>query len=99
MESKCNYCRQLNRISQNPGESEQELATEIKRLYDKAYPNHNLGIHQEDLLNLFCGTLAGDDARRTVEFHKDPHDIDEAMDHVVYYHEMQRHGKASNEKH
>ena len=39
VESKWNYRRQLMGISQKPGESEQELAAEIKRLYDKAYPN------------------------------------------------------------
>ena len=39
VESKQNYRRQLTGISQKPGESEQELAAEIKRLYDKAYPN------------------------------------------------------------
>ena len=39
VESKQNYRRQLTGISQKPGESEQELAAEIKRLYDKAYLN------------------------------------------------------------
>ena len=39
VESKWNYRRQLTGISQKPGESEQELAAELKRLYDKAYPN------------------------------------------------------------
>ena len=38
---KQNYRRQLMGISQKPGESEQELAAEIKRLYDKAYPNRD----------------------------------------------------------
>ena len=61
-------------ISQKPGESEQGLAAEIKRLYDKAYP------------------------RRTVEFHKDPKDIAEAVDHVVYYHETGRWPKANDVK-
>ena len=52
----------------------------------------------EGLLNLFFGALADDDARGTVEFHKDPHDIDEVVDHVVYYCETGRHAKASDEK-
>ena len=39
VESKQNYRRQLTGISQKPGESEQELAAELKRLYDKAYLN------------------------------------------------------------
>ena len=56
-------------------------------------------MHWEDLLNLFFGELADDDTRRTVEFHKDPHNIDEAVDHVLYYHETGRHAKASDEKH
>ena len=41
VESKQNYRRQLTGISQKPGESEQELAAELKRLYDKAYPNQD----------------------------------------------------------
>ena len=41
MESKQNYRRQLTGISQKPGESEQEPAAELKRLYDKAYPNQD----------------------------------------------------------
>ena len=33
-----------------------------------------------------------------MEFHKDPRDIDEAVDHVVYYHETERQPKANDEK-
>ena len=54
-------------------------------------------VHWEDLLNLFFGTLA-DDVKRIVEFHKDPHDNDEAVDHVVYYCETGRCAKTSDEK-
>ena len=98
VESKQNYRRQLTGISQTPGESEQELAAEIKRLCDKAYPNQDREVWHEDLLNLFFGTLADDDASQTVEFHNDPRDIDEAVDHVVYYHETGRQPKANDEK-
>ena len=35
VESKWKYRRQLTGISQKPSESEQELAAEIERLYDK----------------------------------------------------------------
>ena len=42
-------------------------------------------VQHKDLLNLFFGALANDDARRTVEFHKGPKDIDEVVDHVMYY--------------
>ena len=35
------------------------------------------------MLNLFFSVLADDEARWTVEFHKDPRDIDEAVDHLV----------------
>ena len=99
VESKHNYHRQLNWVSQKPGESEQELATEIKRLYDKAYTNQDHEVHWEYLQSLFFGALPDNAARRTVEFHKDPHDIDGAVDHVVYYCETWRHAKASDEKH
>ena len=56
----------------------------LKRLYDKDYPNWDHEVCWEDLLNLFFGALVNDDARRTFEFIKDPHDIEEAVDHVVY---------------
>ena len=35
---------------------------------------------------------------QTVEFHKDPRDIDEAVDHVVYYHKTGRQPKANDER-
>ena len=41
VELKQNYRRQLTGISQKPGESEQELSAELKRLYNKAYPNQD----------------------------------------------------------
>ena len=71
----------------------------LKRLYDKTYPNQDCEVYWEDLLNLFFGALADDDARRIVEFHKDPHDINEVVDHIVYYCKTGRHAKASDEKH
>ena len=98
VESKQIYRRELTGISQKPGESEQELAAEIKTLYDKAYLNRDREVQHEDLLNLFFGALANDDARQTVEFHKNPKDIDEAVDHIVYYHETGRWPKANDEK-
>ena len=61
--SKQNYRRQLTGIIQKPGESEQEIAAEIKRLYDKAYPNWYREVQHVDLLNLFFGALGDDDAR------------------------------------
>ena len=50
------------------------------------------------MLNLFFGALVKDDARRTVEFHKDPEDIDEAVGHVVYYCETGGQPKANDQK-
>ena len=50
------------------------------------------------MLNLFFGALADDEARWTVEFHKDPRDIDEAVDHVVYYHETGRWPKVNDDR-
>ena len=52
----------------------------------------------EDLLNLFFSALADDEARWTVEFHKNPRDIDEAVDHVVYYSETGRRPKANDDR-
>ena len=64
----------------------------------KAYPNWDREVQHEDLLNLFFGALADDDARQTVKSQKYPKDIDEAVDHVVYYCETGRQPKANDEK-
>ena len=63
MESKQNCRRQLTGISQKPGESKQELAAELKRLYGKAYQNRDREVRWYDLLSLFFGALADDEAR------------------------------------
>ena len=39
-----------------------------------------------------------DDVRRTVEFHKDPYDIDEVLDHVMYCCETGWQPKTTDEK-
>ena len=48
---------------------------------------------------MLFGVLANYDARRTVEFHKDPRDIYETVDHVVYYCDTGKQPKANDEKH
>ena len=51
-------------------------------MYDKAYLDWDHDMCWKDLLNLLFKVLVCDDAR-THEFHKDPYDVNEAVDHVL----------------
>lgn len=79
------FAGKFNRRMQKSGESAEDYAAELKRLYDKAYANRNRSIRQEDLLRRFIDGLYDEEARFNVEFHKEPDDIDEAVYHVVNF--------------
>ncbi|CAC5371474.1 unnamed protein product [Mytilus coruscus] len=71
--------------NQHPHESVEEYAAELKRLYDQAYPARDRQTRREDLLRRFLDGLQDDTARFQVEYNKEPHDIDEAVAHVVNF--------------
>ena len=73
-------CRQ-----QKAGETVEEYAAELKRLYDKAHPHRDNVTRCEDLLRRFLDGLMDDRARMQVEYVKDPPDIDCAVFEVVNY--------------
>ncbi|CAC5411490.1 unnamed protein product [Mytilus coruscus] len=68
-----------------PRESVEEYAAELKRLYDQAYPATDRQTRREDLLRKLLDGLRDDTARFQVEYNKEPHDIDEAVAHVVNF--------------
>ena len=51
--NKKTYRVQFNRRYQKTGETVEIYATELKRIYEKAYINRNARIRQEDLLHRF----------------------------------------------
>lgn len=84
------YIMQFTRRNQQPGESAEEYAAELKRLYDKAYKNRGVSIRQEDLLRRFLLGLRDQKTRIYVELNKEPETIEDAVYHVVHYLETTR---------
>lgn len=70
---------------QKPGESVSEYASDLKRLYCKAFPNRDSNTRREDLLRKFLEGLNDDDVKFHVEYIKEPEDIDAAVCEVVRY--------------
>lgn len=81
---------QFNRRDQKPGETAIQYGAELKRLYDKAYPNRNSGTRYEDLLRRFLDGINDENARFQIEFVKDPEYIDEAIRHVINFTEARK---------
>ncbi|CAC5355424.1 unnamed protein product [Mytilus coruscus] len=75
----------LSNRNQHPHESVEEYAAVLKRLYDQAYPASDRQTRREDLLRRFLDGLQDDTARFQAEYNKEPHDIDEAVAHVVNF--------------
>ena len=71
-------------------ETVQEFSADLKRLYDKAYPNRDRETRTEDLLRKFFDGLEDEDASFQVEYVKDPQDIDEAVSEIITYMEARR---------
>ena len=97
-ESKKNYRVQFNRRNQRLNETPEMYASELKRLYDKAYTNRDSRIRQEDLLQRFFMGLADEKARIHVELNREPCTIEEAVQDVLTYEETTNH-YSSNETH
>ena len=76
---------QFSHRDQKPGETVEEYAAELKRLYDKAHPDREHGVRREDLLRRFLDGLCNESARFQVEYFKEPANIDEAAFEVVNY--------------
>jgi hypothetical protein len=87
------YRRELRKLKQQT-ESAVEFAVEIKRLYDKAYPNRDIRAQKEDLLQKFWDGLKDQRTASQVQFIRNPEDIDEAVTAVVTYQEL--HGMLEN---
>ena len=73
------YGAQFSHRNQRSGETIEDFAADLKRLYDKAYANRDRDTRREDLLRRFLDGLQDDATRFQVEYNKEPHDIDEAV--------------------
>lgn len=81
------FIGKFSRRTQKPNERVEVFASELKMLYDKAYPKRSAETRNEDLLRKFLDGLYDDDARLHVECNKDPDNIDDAVCDVVKYQE------------
>ncbi len=79
------YQAQYDRRRQNSGESAHSFASDLKRLYDKAYPRRPRSIRDEDLVRKFFDGLLDRRASTQVEYHKNPSSIDHAVYEVIRY--------------
>ena len=95
VETSRTYAAQFSNQSQEPGESIEDYAAELKRLYDKAHANRDKETRREDLLRRFLDGLLDDRARFQVEFTKEPDNIDRAVFEVVNFQETRKRAKAA----
>ena len=90
IESQKVYCLRYQNLWQQPGESEQQLATHAKAIYDRACPSRDEKVRQEDLVNAFLEALQDDDQCRALEYPHVPDTIKEAVLQAVHYWEAAR---------
>ena len=88
------YKVQFAKQVQHFGESVEEYAAELKRLYDKAYPCKNREMRQQLLLQQFLTGLRDKQAKFAVEYFKEPNSIEDAVHNGITYMEAQ-HGQLS----
>jgi len=90
VETSKSFSAQFSHRDQHNGETVEEYAAELKRLYDKAHANRDEQTRQEDLLRRFLDGILDEKARFHVEFVKEPENIDEAVYEVVNFIETTR---------
>ena len=79
IESARTYGSQFSKRSQKPGETVEDFAAELKRLYHKAYPRRDIETRREDLLRRFLDGSFDQSASFQVEYVKEPIDVDNAV--------------------
>ena len=75
----------FSRRDQNPGESIEAYVADLKRLYDKAYPQRAHETRDEDLLRRFLDGVINEKASFHVEYVKGPQRIDEAAFEIINF--------------
>ena len=87
IETKKAFGPKFSHREQKASETIEEFAADLKRLYNKAYPNRDECTRQEDLLRKFLDGLQDEDACFHVEYVKEPETIDEAVYEVINFQE------------
>ncbi len=90
VETRKTFGAQFSNRNQKPGETVEEFAAELKRLYTKAYPSRYEATRNEDLLRRFLDGLYDERARFHIEFVKEPDCIDQAVYEVINFQETRR---------
>ena len=90
IESARTYGSQFSKRSQKPGETVEDFAAELKRLYHKAYPRRDIETRREDLLRRFLDGSFDQSASFQVEYVKQPIDIDNAVFELVTFQESKK---------
>ena len=90
VETRKTYAAQFSNRTQKPGETTEEFAAELRRLYNKAYPSRDAQTRKEDLLRKFLDGLYDERARFHIEFVKEPDSIDQAIYEAVNFQETRR---------
>ena len=92
------FAAKFSQRTQKPGETVEEYAAELKRLYAKAHQYRDATTRQEDLVRRFLDGLRDEEARFEIEFHKEPEDIDKAVYHAVNYIQSKRRSESYLDK-
>ena len=79
------YSAQFSNGIQKSGESVEDYAADLKRLYDKAHAHRGRSTRREDLLRRFLDGILDEGARFQVEYVKEPKNIDAAVYEVVNF--------------
>ena len=85
VETRRSYIAKFNNRNQKGGETIEEFAADLKKLYAKAYPGRDSETRNEDLVRKFLDGLASEEAQFHVEFTKNPENLDEAISEVVNF--------------
>lgn len=84
IETSQSFAAKFSRRNQRVGETIEEYAAELKRLYDKAHSHRDRRTRDEDLVRRFLDGMIDQEARFSVEYFKEPKDIDQAVFHAVH---------------
>ncbi len=87
------FAAMFSRRVQKAGETAEEYAAELKRLYDKAHAERDTVTRQEDLLRKFLDGLLDEQASFHVEYVREPQNIDAAVFEVVNFNTFDRKSK------
>ncbi|MCG7878230.1 MAG: retrotransposon gag domain-containing protein, partial [Candidatus Thiodiazotropha endolucinida] len=96
VETEKSFAAKFSTRVQKTGETAEEFAADLKRLYAKAYKNRDNRTKREDLVRRFLDGMKDNEARFEIEFHKEPDDIDEAVYHAVNFIQTRRRNSSEN---